>query len=59
MNFLKKAIYWVVGISLGFFLMFALGLFDPITSVLVGSFLGIPLGLGYIWLFAKGEKCIK
>jgi len=53
MNFLKKAVYWVVGMSLGFILIFALGLFNPLDSVLVGSFLGIPLGWGYIWFFCK------
>ena len=55
----KKAIYWIVGILVGFVFLIMVEVFTPISSIIVGSFLGIPFGLGYIRIFTDVEKEIS
>ena len=55
----KKAIYWIVGILVGFVFLIMIEVFTPISSIIVGSFLGIPFGLGYIRIFTDVEKEIS
>ena len=47
----KKVISWMVGMLVGFVLLIMIEISRPISSIIVGSLLGIPFGLGYVRIF--------
>jgi len=52
----KKVIYWMIGMLVGFIFLIMIEVFTPISSIIVGSFLGIPFGLGYVRIFGDVKK---